>query len=149
MAILWIFKSPFLGFWVIQTGYWPVSFYSDEALQIGELFHSWFQLEKFLWATRGARDPNFQVVIMHASHVCSQHLFGLPVRMCGMHRTQFDHTRLDLPLLVIWSRAFLTICHMELSQSTALEQKRFELRSLSPALRNVWLLLVYLYICCS
>ena len=106
MAILWIFKSPFLGFWVIQTGYWPVSFYSDEALQIGELFHSWFQLEKFLWATRGARDPNFQVVIMHASHVCSQHLFGLPVRMCRMHRTQFDLTRLDLLLLVLWSREF-------------------------------------------
>ena len=31
-------------------------------------------------------------------------------------------------------------------QNTALEQKRFDLRSLSPALRNLWLLLVYLYI---
>ena len=31
-------------------------------------------------------------------------------------------------------------------QSTALEQKRFDLPSLSPALRNLWLLLVYLYI---
>ena len=31
-------------------------------------------------------------------------------------------------------------------QSTALEQKRFDLPSLSPALRNLWLLPVYLYI---
>ena len=31
-------KSSFLGFWVIQTWYWPVPFSSDEALQIGGLF---------------------------------------------------------------------------------------------------------------
>ena len=37
-----------------------------------------------------------QVDITHASHVCSQHLFGLPLRMNGMYRTQFDHARLDL-----------------------------------------------------
>ena len=101
MTIFWSFKSPFL-----QTGYWPVPFYSDEALQIGELFHSWFQLEKFLWGTRGTCNPNFQVVIMHALHVWSQHLFGLPVRMYGMHRTQFDDSRCNLLLLVIWSRKF-------------------------------------------
>ena len=34
-----------------------------------------------LQATRGARNPNFQVVITHTVHVCSQHLIGLPVRM--------------------------------------------------------------------
>ena len=32
-------KTPFLGFWLIQTGYWPVPFSSGEALQIGGLFH--------------------------------------------------------------------------------------------------------------
>ena len=31
---------------------------------------------------------------------------------------------------------------MKLTQSTALEQKRFDLRSLSPTLHNLWLLLV-------
>ena len=31
----------------------------------------------YLWATRGARNPNLQDVITHALHVCSQHLFGL------------------------------------------------------------------------
>ena len=56
--------------------------------------------------TRGARNPNHQVVITHASHVCSQHSFGLPLRMCGMHRTQFDHARFDLLPLIIWSRVF-------------------------------------------
>ena len=32
-------KSPFLGFWVIQTGYWSVPISSDEAWPIGGLFH--------------------------------------------------------------------------------------------------------------
>ena len=38
--------------------------------------------------------------------VCSRHLFRLPLRMNGMNRTQFDHARLDLLSLVIWSRVF-------------------------------------------
>ena len=42
-----------------------------------------------------------QVVITYASYVCSQHSFGLPVRMYGMHRTHFDHARLDVLSLVI------------------------------------------------
>ena len=59
----------------------------------------------YLRATRGARNPNLQVFITHALHVCSQHSFGLPLRMYGMHRTHFDHGRLDL-LPPIWSRVF-------------------------------------------
>ena len=55
---------------------------------------------------RGARNPNLQVVITHASPVCSQHSFGLPLTMNGMHKTQFDHARLDPLPLVIWSRVF-------------------------------------------
>ena len=39
-------------------------------------------------------------------------------------------------------RHVLTICHMKLMQSTGLEEKHFDLRSLSPTLRNLWLLLV-------
>ena len=35
---------------------------------------------------------------------------------------------------------------MKLTQSTALEQTRFDLRSLSPALRNLWLLLVIIVV---
>ena len=54
-----------------------------------------------LRATRGARNPNLQVVITHASHVCSQHSFGLLLRMNGMHRTQSYHARFDLLSLVI------------------------------------------------
>ena len=59
-----------------------------------------------LRATRGARNPNLLAVFTHASPVCCQHLFGLPLRMNGMHWTQFDHACFDLPPLVIWSRAF-------------------------------------------
>jgi len=47
----------------------------------GVLHRCDFQL--FLRATRGARNPNVQVVVTHASHVCSQHSFGLPLRMNG------------------------------------------------------------------
>ena len=36
----------------------------------------------------------------------------------------------------------LTICHMKLMQSIGLEEKHFDLWSLSPTLRNLWLLLV-------
>ena len=55
----------------------------------------------------------------------------------------------------VWSRAFrpsthcnlitlvLTICHVKLTQSTAFKQKRLDLRSLSPALPNLWLLLIF------
>ena len=59
-----------------------------------------------LRVTRGARNPNLQVVITHASHVCSQHLFALSLRMNGMHSTWFDHSRLDLLSLVIRSHVF-------------------------------------------
>ena len=59
-----------------------------------------------LRVTRGARNPNLQVVITHASHVCSQHSFALSLRMNGMHSTWFDHSRLDLLSLVIRSHVF-------------------------------------------
>ena len=50
----------------------------------------------FLRASRGAGNPNLKDVIMQESHVCNQHSFGLLLRMNGMHRTHFDHARLDL-----------------------------------------------------
>ena len=48
-----------------------------------------------LLATRETRDPNLQVVIMHALHVSNQHSFELS-----------HHARLDLLSLVIRSRVF-------------------------------------------
>ena len=85
--------------------------------------------------------PNLQVVT-HASHVRSQHLFALSLSMNGIHRRQFDHAHLDLLLTSNLNTHVLNICHVKLMQITALalEQKRFDLRSLSPALRNLWLL---------
>ena len=56
--------------------------------------------------------------------------------MNGVHRTQTDHVRLQLRSLVI-NHAFFAIYHMKLAQSTVFKQKRFGLRSLSPALRKV------------
>ena len=56
---------------------------------------------QLLRAARAVYNPNVQVIIRHASHVCSQHSFGLPLRMYGMHRTHFDHAYLDLLSLVI------------------------------------------------
>ena len=50
-----------------------------------------------------ARNFKLQVVIIHASHVCSQHSFGLPLRMNGTHRSlQLDHSHLGLLSLGIW-----------------------------------------------
>ena len=52
-------------------------------------------------------------------------------------------------LCVIWPSTscnlitrVLTVCHVKLTQNTALQQKCFDLQSLSPALPNLWLLLV-------
>ena len=92
-----------------------------------------------LRATRGAHNPNVKVVITHASHVGSQ----LSVWTSTKNEWNAQNT--------LWSCAFgpsitrnlitrvLTICHVKRTQSTALEQN---LRSLSPALHNLWLLLV-------
>ena len=44
------------------------------------------------------------LLFVHALHVCSRHLFGLPLRMNGMHITQFDYWCLGILSLVIWSR---------------------------------------------
>ena len=44
--------------------------------------------------------------ITNASHVCSRHSFGLPLRINEMHRMQFDHERLNLLPLVILSPTF-------------------------------------------
>ena len=74
-----------------------------------------------LRATRGVYNPYLQVVITHASHVCNQHSFGLPLRMNGMYRTQFDHARMDPLPFVKLIRRILTICHVKRTQSTALE----------------------------
>ena len=43
---------------------------------------------------------------MYIHSVCSQHSFGLPLRMNGMHRTHFNPACLDLLSLVIWSHVF-------------------------------------------
>ena len=56
-----------------------------------------------------------------------------------MYLTQFDHAPFYPLPLVIWSRVF-----WPLTQSTALEQKRLDLRSLSSALRNLWLIILYI-----
>lgn len=53
-------------------------------------------------------------------------LLGLPPRMKGMHKMQFDHLHLDLLSLVI-DHACLTICHRKFMQSTVLEQEHFDL----------------------
>ena len=102
-----------------------------------------------LRATKGARNPNRQVVITHASHVCSQQSFELPLKMNGMHRTQFGQARFGLSTPRNLIKRVLTVktsvCQVKLrqsSQSTVLEQKRLDLRSLSPTLLNLWLLRV-------
>ena len=96
-----------------------------------------------LWVTRGAHNPNLQVASVLAPQVCSYSLIWSSTE----NEWNASHA--------IWSHAFrpsitcdlithvLTIYHVKLMQSTGFEQKCFDLPSLSPALRNLWLLLVY------
>ena len=94
----------------------------------------------FLRVTREAPNPNLQVAITHARHVCNQ-------QRLGFHWNAQN---------AIWSRVFgpfvtrilitrvLTIHHVKVTQSTGIKQTHFYLRSLSPAIPNFRLLLVSL-----
>ena len=91
---------------------------------------------------------NLLFVIMHASHVCSQHLFGPPLRMNRIYRTQFEHARFNLLSLNLITHVW-TISHEKPTQSTLCTgAKTFDLGSSSPTLLNLWILhvQVYLYI---
>ena len=57
-------------------------------------------------------NPNLRVVTAHASHVCRY----------GMHKVQLDHAPLDLTRNLV--TRVLNICHVKLTQSTAMEQER-------------------------
>ena len=72
---------------------------------------------ELLRTTRGARNPNLQVVITHASHVCSLH--NRILRTNGMHLTQFYHARLDL-----LSLAIDYVCFAHLSRETYVNHSR-------------------------
>ena len=54
-------------------------------------------------------------------------------------KTKYIDTLIKLLLTFTITRA-VTIYLMKLTQSTAFEHKRFDVRSLSPALRKLWLL---------
>ena len=86
------------------------------------------------------RKPNLQVVIAHASDLCSQHLFGLQLIMNGIQITQFNHSLLNPLSLVIWSSMFWLSIMWNLREA----QRWRKSVSLSPALRNLWLLIVLL-----
>ena len=85
------------------------------------------------------RNPNLQVFIMHVSHICSQYSCGLPLRINGMHITHFGRTHFDLWSLVIWSCMFWPSVMWNLCKAQCWSKN---LRLLSPALFNLWLLLV-------
>ena len=89
--------------------------FSDSPTQFSKRFSS-------ITSSPALLSQQLLLVITHASHVCSQNSFVLPLRMNGMHRTGFDHVRLDLPSLVICNliMCVLTICHVKLRQSTAM-----------------------------
>ena len=93
-----------------------------------------------LWETRGARNPNLQVAIMHEHNVCTQHSIGLVLRMTGTNKMQSDHIYcLDLLSYTIWCAYDLTFYRMKLTQSTALEQEPLDLQLIPYTLPKLWL----------
>ena len=60
-------------------------------------------------------NPNLQVSLRMRRKYVASISFGLPLRMNGMHRTQFDH--------VCFLSLFLSLSHLR----TVMEQKRFDL----------------------
>ena len=87
----------------------------------------------FWWrVTRGAHNPNLQIVIMHVSCVWSKLSFRPPLRMNGMQRMQFDHTVFWPSIPVNLITHVLTICHVKFMQSTMLEWKPLTFRHCRP-----------------
>ena len=77
---------------------------------------------------------------MHRTYVMPA-LVGLPLRMNGMQRTLMCSRAFGTSISRNLITRVLTIYHVKLTRSTVFAQKRFDLRSMSPALRNLWLLL--------
>ena len=50
-----------------------------------------------------------------------------------MHRTQFDHARLDISITRKLITFVMKICHVKVTQTTATEEKRLDFRTLSSA----------------
>ena len=91
--------------------------------------------------TRGARNPNPQVVItLHCMYVASIHLDFIKNEWHAENAILSCMFQPSTPHNLIVH--VLTVCHLKLTQGTALERNCFDLRSLSPTLPNLWLLLV-------
>ena len=101
--------------------------------------YSWNKTTRFLSPAILISRFLLRIRRMYAASITLKRSFGIPPRMYGMHRTHFDHCAFEPSIsilsLVIWSRVFWPC--VKLTQSTALEPKRFDLRSLSPLLHNI------------
>ena len=68
---------------------------------LNSAIHQWIvQLVSLIficWIVIHPVGSTIQCLNNQGQHVCSQHSFRLPLRMYGMHRTQFDHVCLDHP----------------------------------------------------
>ena len=96
---------------------------------------------QLLRAKGGARNPNRQVAITHASHL----FVWTPTKNeWNAHRTHFDQERFGLLSIVIWSHVFYHLSGANLRKAQRWSKSVLDLRSLSPALSNHWLLLVFL-----
>ena len=99
--------------WLLQLLLKPLTVYESKVFFLWREIAGAAQNNNFclmLLRTRiVARNRNLQVIITHASHPCSQHSFGIPLRMYGMHKTHFDHACLDLLSLVFWCVFWLSV----------------------------------------
>ena len=104
-----------------------------------------YLLVYLLWATRGARDPNLWVAIRHIWHnLCSQlHLdfISTKLRMNEMHQMQSDQVCLDL----LSDNLITHVCETHTKHSIV-AKVFWPSIVLLPALCNLRLLLVYLFI---
>ena len=64
----------------------------EQNTDIVKFWLSYSMTANFFVAGNKSSPQNLLFVITHASHVCSQHLFGPPLRMNRIYRTQFEHT---------------------------------------------------------
>lgn len=73
---------------------------------------TWWSQFNVRFSISGSTRPNLQVALTHVRQIYSQHSFGLPLGMNGIHRMQSGHARMNLSVKA--SIMYLPICNAPL-----------------------------------
>ena len=147
----WLLPGPYLGFFVCggKLGFREISDQYSYKKQPSKIRH--YVRKKTFSFPGGGNCPLRPPAMYGPDYACSARVWPASFNSFVLKASTknewnsskaiCDHARSDLGTCNFITRV-LIIYHVKVMQSTAFEQKRFDLRSLSPILCNLWLLLV-------